>query len=123
MPLSDELRYLSIRLEKPIFMKFLSMYKIAISDVKVIGKTLDNLNLYLIQNTGLNMKTFIYTVSYSLADQCWKCNCNLIFWSGLPCTHLIKVLRLCRGSITYYINRRWMIHNEKFNPNKINHPQ
>ena len=56
----------------------------------------------------------------------WKCfsfQGNLIFWSGLPCTHLIKVLRLCRGSITYYINRRWMIHNEKFNPNKINHPQ
>ena len=51
---------------KPIFMKFLSMYKIAVSDVKVIGKTHENLNLFLIQNTGLNMKIFIYTVSYSL---------------------------------------------------------
>ena len=71
VPLSDELRYLSIRLEKSIFVKFLSMYKIALNEVKVIGKTNDNMALFLIQNVaGLNngANTFIYTVKYSLAD-------------------------------------------------------
>ena len=40
---------------------------------------------------------------------CWKCNCRLTYFIGLPCSHMIKVIMLYGGSLRYYINTRWVI--------------
>jgi hypothetical protein len=64
----------------------------------------------------------IYCVKFCLEDYCWKCNCGFLYATGIPCSHLIKMIRKFRGSLTYYINKRWMIQNSKFNPDMLIYP-
>ena len=32
----------------------------------------------------------------------------MIYWSGIPCAHIIKAVLAYGGSIEYYINSRWV---------------
>lgn len=32
----------------------------------------------------------------------------MIYWSGIPCAHLLFVILRFKGSIVYYINSRWL---------------
>ena len=63
--------------------------------------------------------TYLYTLKYNGGDNCWKCNCKLIYFSGLPCCHLMKVITKCGGLISYYVDRRWLISSNSFNPETI----
>lgn len=49
----------------------------------------------------------VYFCKYFLDDNCWKCNCRVIVLTGLPCSHLIRVILLTKGSLDYYIHSRW----------------
>ena len=32
----------------------------------------------------------------------------MIYWSGIPCAHLLFIILRFKGSIVYYINSRWL---------------
>lgn len=55
-----------------------------------------------------------YYLNYSLAHLRWECSCLIQYRVGLPCCHIIKVLReqIGGGSLEYYINTRW-IHDKQ----------
>jgi hypothetical protein len=66
--LSDELRYLSIRLERKLFKKFLIMYKTAVKHAKTIAVSPDGLYYQIAFKSDKKMpyKTYIYTLHYCL---------------------------------------------------------
>ena len=52
-------------------------------------------------------RQYQFKVEYVAWKQCWVCECNSVYKTGMPCSHLIKVIRKFEGSIGYYINERW----------------
>lgn len=54
-----------------------------------------------------NKCTFV--CQYFISEDCWKCNCGVLYFSGIPCSHLLRVVHHMNGSIEYYINSRWLI--------------
>ncbi len=39
----------------------------------------------------------------------------MIYWAGIPCSHLIHTILYNKGSIKYYINTRWLAHGQSAN--------
>lgn len=104
------LRELAGKMERKVFKKLLIMYRSATKYAKILAVSPDQLSYQIaLKPHSLPQPTFIYTVRYSLSSGCWYCNCRFIYASGLPCAHLIKIIRKFRGSLAYYINTRWMI--------------
>ena len=38
-------------------------------------------------------RAYQFNLKYVPWKQCWVCECNAIYKTGLPCSHLIKVVR------------------------------
>lgn len=53
-------------------------------------------------------REYSYQLMYSVKDGCWRCECKNNFRTGMPCSHLVKVVRHFGGCIGYYINERWL---------------
>lgn len=118
---TDQIKYLSIRLQRKLYNKLLTMYKAAVKHIKIIGMSRDGLyyEVAFKPQRVVAHKTYIYTLKYDIESECWRCNCGFIYQSGIPCAHIIKMIRKFRGSIVYYINKRWMIQNNNFNPDDL----
>jgi hypothetical protein len=63
------------------------------------------------QMSGNNPDTYFldqdnlkYSVRYSPEDECWRCSCPWIYWTGLPCAHVVKMLGVYGGELSYYIS-------------------
>ena len=62
--------------------------------------------------TGLCQEIIIqdlkeYKLKFHLEEDYWSCSCNMIKRNGLPCAHLMTVIKKYRGDIAYYTNERW----------------
>lgn len=66
---------------------------------------------YLGETESLSRKASFeqYNLKFNIESNHWYCECKVINWSGLPCSHLISVILHFGGSIEYYINSRWHI--------------
>lgn len=70
--------------------------------------------LSLIENgTGPNLRSipfvkyerkYRYNLMYDLKYGCWRCGCKNNFRTGMPCAHIVRVVREYGGCIGYYIN-------------------
>lgn len=56
--------------------------------------------------TDLGEKDEVFQVRYLLNAEYWECECKIQYMIGIPCAHLIKILKSSeiRGSLRYYIN-------------------
>lgn len=52
-------------------------------------------------------RRYAFTVKFDLARNFWVCECKSIYKTGIPCTHLMKVIRKFGGLVGFYINERW----------------
>ena len=98
-------------MQKEIFTKLIYLYEKSISELSFDEEEDEELwhNLAVfepVRDGGPDQK---YILNYDIPNETWRCSCRLIYWSGLPCHHLIKVVRRFKGSISYYINTRWLM--------------
>jgi hypothetical protein len=52
-------------------------------------------------------RNYRFNLMYDLESGCWRCECKNNFRTGVPCSHLFKVIREYGGCLGYYINERW----------------
>ena len=75
----------------------------------LVCSALDPHHLYYTLSDNKIKNKCVYTVKYFPDQFCWKCNCSLICFTGLPCPHLIRVVLAHQGSLQYYVNERWIV--------------
>lgn len=65
-------------------------------------KIIDNLN---VQVPFIKYdRSYFFKLRFDLTKNCWICECNAIYKTGMPCSHLVKVIRNFEGCVGYYIN-------------------
>lgn len=67
-------------------------------------------------------RPYLFRVRYCLWKGCWVCECHAIYKTGMPCSHLVKVVRHFGGCTGYYINERWLHCKEDPEKVKISRP-
>lgn len=53
-------------------------------------------------------REYRFTLMYDIKYGCWRCECKNNFRTGMPCAHIVRVVRENNGCIGYYINERWL---------------
>lgn len=53
-------------------------------------------------------RNYFFKVKFEIWKNCWVCECNAIYKTGMPCSHLVKTIRYFKGCVGYYINERWL---------------
>jgi hypothetical protein len=101
------MRYLSTILETNVYTKLSYLYNHSLRKLHIQSGNPEKTS-FKIRDSSKTPSNNTYDVTYDLGSGCWHCSCTLIYWSGLPCEHLIKIVRYFRGSISYYINTRWI---------------
>lgn len=52
----------------------------------------------------LDSNNLKYSARYFPEDECWRCSCQWVYWTGVPCCHIIKMVLRQGGELRYYVN-------------------
>lgn len=67
-------------------------------------------------------RKYKFNLMYDLASECWRCECKNNFRTGMPCSHIVKVVRENGGCVGYYINERWFHDKDNAQVKKASRP-